>query len=105
MYAVIQTGGKQYRVEPGMDLKVEKLPAGVGENVIFDKVLLAADGVQVQIGNPYVENARVTGRITRQGKNRKVVVFKFRRRKTFRKKTGHRQIFTQVRIENINVGG
>ena len=105
MYAVIQTGGKQYRVEPGMDVKVEKLPAGVGEDVIFDRVLLAADGEQVRIGKPYVEDARVTGRITRQGKNRKVVVFKFRRRKTYRKKTGHRQTFTQVRIEGINVGG
>ena len=104
MYAVIQTGGKQYRVEPGMDLKVEKLPAGVGENVVFDRVLLAADGEQVRIGKPYVENARVTGRITRQGKHKKVVVFKFRRRKNFRKKTGHRQTFTQVRIEGIQAG-
>jgi large subunit ribosomal protein L21 len=105
MYAVIQTGGKQYRVEPGMDLRVEKLQAGVGENVVFDRVLLASDGEQVQIGKPYVENAKVTGRITRQGKHRKVVVFKFRRRKDYRKKTGHRQGFTQVRIEGIKVGG
>jgi large subunit ribosomal protein L21 len=105
MYAVIQTGGKQYRVEPGMDLKVEKLPAGVGEGVTFDRVLLASDGDLVQVGSPYVENATVTGRVTRQGRHKKLVVFKFRRRKNFRKKTGHRQGFTQVRIEGINVGG
>ena len=101
MYAVIQTGGKQYRVSPGEVLKVEKLPGEVGETVDFDRVLLASDGEKVEIGKPYLENSKVTGRITRHGKNRKIVVFKYKKRKGYRRTRGHRQQFTEVRIDTI----
>lgn len=103
MYAVIKTGGKQYRVEPGGEVRVEKVPGEVGDTVTFDKVLLASDGEKVSIGRPYLENAKVVGRLTRQGRTRKVVVFKFKKRKGYRKKRGHRQDFTLVRIEDISV--
>jgi len=101
MYAVIETGGKQYRVSPGEEVKLEKLPGDIGDPVSFDKVLLTSDGENVQIGKPYVDNAKVTGRLTVHGKERKIIVFKYKKRKGFRKKTGHRQQFTQVKIENI----
>ena len=101
MYAVINTGGKQYRVAPGQEIKLEKLKAEVGDVVTFDKVLLTSDGENVKVGRPYLENSRVTGRVSRQGKNRKIVVFKYKRRKGFRRTQGHRQSFTLVNIENI----
>lgn len=105
MHAVFQSGGKQYRVAPGDSVLVEKVPGNAGDSVTFDKIILTSDGEQVSIGKPYLDNAKVEGRITRQGKARKVIAFKFKRRKGFRKKIGHRQQFTQVKIENINVGG
>ena len=101
MYAVIETGGRQYRVAAGEDVKVEKLSTQVGDNVVFDQVLLTSDGENVSIGKPYLENARVIGRIARQDRDRKIVVFKYKRRKGYRRKQGHRQPFTLVRIENI----
>ena len=101
MYAVIKTGGKQYRVAQGDEVKFEKLPGEVGDTVMFDQVLLASDGEKVQLGQPYIEDSKVVGSIIRQGKNRKIVVFKYKRRKGFRKKVGHRQQFTLVRIEDI----
>jgi large subunit ribosomal protein L21 len=101
MYAIIRTGGKQYRVSQGEDIKVEKLKAGVGERVIFDQVLLAGEGENIQVGTPYLENTKVIGRIRRHGKNSKVVVFKFKRRKNFRRTRGHRQEYSLVAIENI----
>jgi len=101
MYAVIQTGGKQYVVAPGEELKVEKMPGEVGETIAFDRVLLTSDGENVTLGKPYLENTRVLGRITRHGRNRKIVVFKYKRRKGYRKKLGHRQNYTLVRVENI----
>ncbi|MBW1722912.1 MAG: 50S ribosomal protein L21 [Deltaproteobacteria bacterium] len=103
MYAVITTGGKQYRVAPGEEVKVEKLSGNAGDTVTFEKVLLTSDGEKVQVGKPYVDNAKVIGRITRQGKNRKIVVFKYKRRKNYRRKRGHRQEFSLVRIENIEM--
>jgi large subunit ribosomal protein L21 len=103
MHAVFQTGGKQYRVAPGDSVVIEKVPGNQGDSVTFDKIILTSDGEQVSVGKPYLENARVTGRIMRQGKAKKVIAFKFRRRKGYRKKIGHRQQFTQVQIENINV--
>ena len=105
MHAVFQTGGKQYRVAPGDSVLIEKVPGNQGDSVTFDKIIMTSDGEQVSVGRPYLESARVTGRIVRQGKARKVIAFKFRRRKGYRKKIGHRQQFTQVQIENINVGG
>jgi large subunit ribosomal protein L21 len=101
MYAVIKTGGKQYRVEPGGEVKLEKLPGNVGDTITFDRVLMTSDGDNVNVGKPYLEDTRVLGRLTRQGKNRKIVVFKFKKRKGYRKKRGHRQDFSLVRIEEI----
>ncbi len=101
MYAVIKTGGKQYRVNPGDEIRVEKLQGSVGDTVSFDRVLLASDGEKVNTGKPFIENAKVTGTITRQGKTRKIVVFKYKKRKGYQKKNGHRQHFSQVKIEEI----
>ena len=101
MYAVIKTGGKQYRAAPGEEVKIEKLPGEVGDTVTFDRVLLTFDGENVNVGKPYLENTKVVGCITRHGKNRKIVIFKYKKRKGYRRKQGHRQEFTQVRIEEI----
>jgi len=101
MYAVIKTGGKQYRVAPGEELKVEKLAGEVGDTIVFERVLLTSDGENVQIGKPFLEETRVVGRLARHGKNRKIIVFKYKKRKGYRKKRGHRQNFTLVKIENI----
>lgn len=101
MYAVIQTGGKQYRVMPGQDIQIEKLPGAVGDAVTFDQVLLTSDGEAVRVGQPLVETSKVLGRILRQAKAKKVLVVKFKRRKDYRRKRGHRQPFTLVRIETI----
>jgi large subunit ribosomal protein L21 len=101
MYAVIESGGKQHRVSPGDEVMVEKLAEEVGETISFDKVLLTSDGETVNVGNPYVDNAKVVGRITRHDKHKKIVVFKYKRRKGYRRKRGHRQQYTLVRIEDI----
>ena len=101
MYAIIKTGGKQYHVAQGQDIQVEKLEGQEGDSVVFDQVLLTADGENVRIGNPYLEKTKVVGRLKRHGKNRKIVVFKYKKRKNFRRTRGHRQEFSLVRIENI----
>jgi len=104
MYAVIQTGGKQYRVEPGQTVVVEKLPGGEGEAVSFDQVLLisSGDGGNVTVGKPTIAGATVSGEIVEQTRGDKLVVFKFRRRKNYVRKTGHRQWYTAVKIGAIN---
>ncbi len=101
MYAVIKTGGKQYRVTPGDLVKVEKVDGNIGDEVSFDKVLMFSDGDNVNLGKPYLEDIKVNGRIASHGKNRKVVVFKYKRRKGYRRRKGHRQDFTLVKIEDI----
>src|SRR3954471_18547827 len=103
MYAVIQTGGKQYRVEPGKTVVVEKLAGDAGAAVVFDNVLLVSsgDGGSVTIGKPTVAGAKVTGSIVEQGRGEKLVVFKFRRRKNYVRKNGHRQDYTAVKIAAI----
>ena len=103
MYAVIQTGGKQYRVEPGKTVVVEKLAGEAGAQVVFDQVLLVSsgDGGNVTVGKPLVAGAKVTGEIVEQTRGDKLVVFKFRRRKNYVRKNGHRQQYTAVKITSI----
>ena len=101
MYAVVATGGKQYKVAEGDVLRVEKLAGDVGSEVAFDKVLVFSDGENVKIGRPEVEGVTVHGQIVAQGKAKKIIVFKYKRRKRYRRKQGHRQPFTAVRIESI----
>jgi len=103
MYAVIQTGGKQYRVEPGKTVTVEKLDGDKGTQVVFDQVLLVSsgDGGSVTVGKPTVSGAKVTGEIVEQTRGDKLVVFKFRRRKNYVRRNGHRQDLTVVKVSEI----
>lgn len=101
MYAVIQTGGKQYKVTEGEILKVEKLDGVAGETLTIDKVLMIKDDNGTRIGSPTVQNARVVAEVIEQGRNKKVVVYKYKRRKNYRRKQGHRQAFTRIKIEKI----
>ncbi len=104
MYAVFQSGGKQYQVEPGKVIKLEKLPGEVGGEVTLDQVILVGDGDQVEIGHPLLDDVSVRGRIVEQGRHRKIIIFKHKRRKDYRKKQGHRQYFTAVLIQSIDKG-
>jgi large subunit ribosomal protein L21 len=103
VYAIIKTGGKQYRISPGDVLRVERLPGERGDEVILDQVLLVTDGVAVRVGQPLVANATVRTQIVRQGKGKKVLIFKKKRRKNYRRKQGHRQLFTALQINEIIV--
>lgn len=102
MYAVIETGGKQYKVSEGDVIFIEKLEVAEGESITFDKVLVLADGENVNIGTPTVAGATVTAKVEKQGKAKKIYVFKMKRKKNYRRKKGHRQPFTKVTIEKIN---
>lgn len=102
-YAVIRTGGKQYRVSPGELLRIESLPGEVGGEIAFSEVLLTSIDGALQIGAPIVSGVTVTARIVQQGKERKILVFKKKRRKNYRRRRGHRQHFTAVQIKSINV--
>lgn len=102
MYAVIKTGGKQYRVARGDILEVEKLPGGIGDSVTFEEVLLVADGENVTIGRPMVEGASVAAKITGQHKADKILVFRYRPKKRIRVRRGHRQQLTRIQIESIS---
>ncbi len=102
MYAVIETGGKQYKVSEGDSIFIEKLEIAEGEVVTFDKVLVLADGENVNFGAPVVAGATVTAKVEKQGKAKKIYVFKMKRKKNYRRKKGHRQPFTKVTIEKIN---
>ena len=101
MYAVIQTGGKQYRVKSGEQLKVESLAADVGATVSFDRVLMLGEGEGVKVGAPFVSGAAVKATVVAQGRGEKIRIFKLRRRKHYAKTQGHRQGFTEVRIDEI----
>ena len=102
MYAVFQTGGKQFRVEPGTRLRVPSLSAEPGTVVTFDEVLLAGDGAdKVVVGSPTVAGATVTAEVLRHGKAKKLIVFKRKRRKNYRRKQGHRQRFTEIRVDEV----
>jgi len=102
MYAVIKTGGKQYKVSAGEKLKVESLPADVGAQITLDQVLLVADGDSVTMGTPLVAGASVNATVVGHGRGEKVKIFKMRRRKHYRKTLGHRQNFTEIQINGIN---
>ena len=101
MYAIIETGGKQYKVTEGEWIKVEKLNAEVDSNVVFDKVLLVSSDNGLTLVKPYVEGAKVTGTVLEQCKDKKVIIFKYRAKKDIRRKNGHRQPFTKVKINSI----
>jgi large subunit ribosomal protein L21 len=101
MYAVVRTGGKQVRVEPGKNVRVEKLPGEVGSRVELCDVLLVGGEGSTRVGTPVVEGAKVVGTITEQGRGKKIVVFKLKRRKNYRRKQGHRQAYTEIRVDEI----
>mgnify|MGYP001604290528 FL=1 len=103
MYAIIESGGKQRRVSPGALVTLEKIDGEAGSQVELSKVLLVADGDQVRVGTPYLQGARVMTEIVRQGRGPKITVFKFKRRKRYRRTQGHRQAQTTVRITDIRV--
>lgn len=102
MYAIIETGSKQYKVSVGDIIKVEKLPLEQGQSYDLKNILLIADGQNILTGSPYIENALVTSSVIGNGKEKKVIVYKFKSKKGFHKKKGHRQQFTQLKIENIS---
>jgi large subunit ribosomal protein L21 len=102
MYAVIKTGGKQYRVFPGEKLKVEQIPADVGAEITLDQVLMVGEGESVQIGSPMLAGAQVKATVLAQGRHPKIKIFKMRRRKHYQKHQGHRQNFTEIRIDGIS---
>ena len=101
MYAVVKSGGKQYKVQEGETFRVEKLPGEVGTEITFDDVLLFSDGENVQVGTPRLDNVTVKGTVVEQGQARKIIVFKYKRRKRYRRKQGHRQQYTAVKVESI----
>ena len=102
MYAVIESGGKQHRVIEGETLKLEKIETGTGETVEFDRVLMVGSGEDVKIGTPVVEGGKVTAEVVAHGRHKKVTIIKFNRRKHYRKQTGHRQWYTEVKITGIS---
>jgi large subunit ribosomal protein L21 len=101
MYAIIRTGGKQFRAEPGQTIKVPSLAAEVGDEVTFEDILVASTDDGIQVGAPTVSGLKVTGEVVEHGKGKKIIVFKWKRRKNYRRKQGHRQKFTAVRIGEI----
>ena len=101
MYAVIETGGKQYRVQEGDVITIEKLDAEAGKKVEFDKVLVLSDDNGLKVGTPYLEGAKVVGKVVENGKGQKIVIFKYKNKKDYRKKQGHRQPYTMVEINDL----
>jgi len=104
MYAVIESGGKQHRVKEGEVLQLEKIEAATGETLSFDRVLMVGAGADVKVGSPYVAGSTVNAEVLRHGRGDKIRIVKFRRRKHYKRETGHRQWFTEVRITGINAG-
>ncbi|MCI8631843.1 MAG: 50S ribosomal protein L21 [Firmicutes bacterium] len=101
MYAVIETGGKQYRVQEGDVITIEKLPVEAGSKIEFDKVLVLGEGADINVGAPYIDGAKVFGSVVENGKGQKVIIFKYKSKKDYRKKQGHRQPYTMVEITGI----
>ncbi|MDP9348402.1 MAG: 50S ribosomal protein L21 [Gemmatimonadota bacterium] len=104
MYAIIRTGGKQFRAEPGKTLRIPSVDLQPGETLRFEEILLGADGDNVRIGAPTVSGAAVTAEVVRHGRGEKIIIFKHKRRKNYRRKQGHRQGFTEVRVNDITLG-
>ena len=104
MYAVIKSGGKQHRVEPGEVLELEKLDVEAGGTVNFEEVLLIGDGENIKVGAPFVDGAKVTAEVVEHGRGKKITIIKFHRRKNYRRQAGHRQSFTKVKITEISGG-
>jgi large subunit ribosomal protein L21 len=104
MYAIFRAAGKQFRAEPGRTLRIPSLKAEPGSKLTFNQVLLGSNGNVVKAGTPLVAGAKVTAEVGRHGRDKKIVVFKFKRRKNYRRKQGHRQGFTEVRIESVELG-
>ena len=104
MYAIIRTGGKQFRAEPGKTIRIPSIDVEPGESLHFDEVLLGADGDTIKVGTPVVSGAAVTAEVVRHGKGEKIIIFKHKRRKNYRRKQGHRQKFTEVRVNEISLG-
>ena len=102
MYAVLSTGGKQYKVEEGDILRIEKISGDVGASVSFEKVLMFSDGEKVRVGTPLIDGISVSGHIVEQDKAKKILVFKYKRRKNYRRKQGHRQPYTAIKIDSIS---
>jgi large subunit ribosomal protein L21 len=103
MYAIIRSGGKQFRAEPGKTIRIPTLQAEVGDAVTFEDILLAGNGDEIKVGLPGLSGASVTGEVVGHGKDKKVIIFKWKRRKNYRRKQGHRQKFTEVRIGEIRL--
>jgi large subunit ribosomal protein L21 len=101
MYAVIKTGGKQYRVTTGEKIKIEQIPADVGSQITLDQVLMVGEGESVKVGNPLVSGAKVTATVVSHGRGDKVRIFKLRRRKHYQRTQGHRQNYTEIRVDAI----
>lgn len=101
MYAIVKSGGKQYRVEEGSFLNVEKLPAEPGTQIVLDKVLAVGEGEELQIGRPYVDTAKVNCEVVEQKRGKKIVIFKHKKRKDYRRRAGHRQDFTKLKVKEI----
>ena len=104
MYAVIKSGGKQHRVEPGEELNLEKLDAETGATIDFEEVMMIGDGADIKIGTPFVEGGKVSAEVVEHGRDKKITIIKMRRRKHYRRQAGHRQSYTRVKITNISGG-
>jgi large subunit ribosomal protein L21 len=104
MYAIFRTGGKQFRAEPGLTLRIPSLAAEPGDSITFDEVLLGANDGDFKLGAPLVSGAGITAEVVKHGKGEKIIIFKHKRRKNYRRKLGHRQKYTEVRISEINLG-
>ncbi|HHV34533.1 MAG TPA: 50S ribosomal protein L21 [Syntrophomonadaceae bacterium] len=104
MFAIVETGGKQYSVREGTVLRVEKIDAAEGDQVVLDKVLAVNVNGEFQVGTPYVPGAQVTAQVLRQGKAKKIIVFKYKPKKNYRRRKGHRQLFTELMVQDISLG-
>lgn len=104
MYAIVRTGGKQYQVSPGDIILIEKLTAAAGEEIALNEVLMVKDDDRLRLGTPIVENSSVKAKVLSHGRAKKIIVFKFKRRKQYRKTRGHRQDFTRIQIQEIIAG-